>query len=197
MRTRLYKQVIAGSLSGCVSFATSRVHAEPQWSAGVTAGVAGQGEGDKIWAKTGSHFGLVGHALFGRESNRDAGFGPYAGISMQGLHEFVASAGASVLLPVLETFPIIVSGGACARRADSQTSPGAEATLLWGTHSYNYHARYVMSGGLFTEARRTFGDAGATTLLFGARADLGVIALPFFLLAELLAGGSKESAPIK
>ncbi len=125
--------------------------AEPQASVGLTVGVAGEGLDHQIWRdRTAFHLGLHGDVLFGRSSNSDFGFGPYAEILSHDFDEVQFGGGVSGLLPILDTFPLVLSVGAYGRKGSDAfgLEPGVAGELFWGSRSYNFNSRYVLSGGL-------------------------------------------------
>ena len=85
--------------------------ADPQATVGLTMGAAGAGLNRSIWQATAFHLGVHGDVLFGRERNADFGIGPYAELLTNGFDEIQFGGGLSGLLPVLDTFPIVLSAG--------------------------------------------------------------------------------------
>ncbi len=139
--------------------------AEPQASVGITLGAAGEGLDQEFWKRrTAFHLGLHGDVLFGRSSTSDFGVGPYAEIMTHAFDEVQFGGGVSGLLPVLDTFPIVLSAGGYARKGSEGFGfePGVAGELFWGARSYNFNSRYVLSGGLLTQvplrSRRVAGD---------------------------------------
>jgi hypothetical protein len=76
---------------------------------------------------------------------------------------------------------VLSAGGAL--RIDAQgVSVGALERLWWGVRSYNYHAPYSLSVGVFVEARQFPGPQGDFDVVAGADLDLQVFALPWLML---------------
>jgi hypothetical protein len=179
--------------------AASSVRAEPQASVGLTIGAAGEGFDRHLWQRTAFHLGLHGDVLFGRSSTSDFGIGPYAELFTHAFDEIQFGGGVSGLLPVLDTFPIIVSLGAYGRKGSDRygLEPGVAGELFWGARSFNFNSRYVISGGLLTEARIGLGPSRETTVVIAAQVDLLLFALPVMFLITAARGSSPEAAPIR
>ncbi|MCC6551503.1 MAG: hypothetical protein IT372_00600, partial [Polyangiaceae bacterium] len=160
--------------------ASGAARAEPQWTAGLTAGAAGVAVDRAFWDRTVFHLGLRGDVLFGRDENADVGAGPYAELLTHAFDEVQLGAGGSLLLPVLDSLPIVLSAGAYARKGDDDfgVEPGLAAALFWGSRSYNFHSDYVMSGGLLAEMRLGLGESKETSIVVGAQLDLALMAMP-------------------
>jgi hypothetical protein len=169
-------------------------HAEPQSTAAATLGVAGTGDSHAVWRSTTLHAGLRGDVLFGRSSGRDFGVGPYAELGTVGFRDAELGVGASLLLPVNDTFPVVVSGGVYGRAAEGSLEPGLAAQLFWGTRSYNFDSSYGMAAGVLVQARYGLGAIGGTAIIVGAQLDLRAASLPFVMLVDAVRGTSNESA---
>jgi hypothetical protein len=179
---------------------TAPARAEPQASVGVTVGAAGEGYDHEIWKRrTAFSLGLHGDVLFGRSSTADFGVGPYAEILSSAFDEVEFGAGVSGLLPVLESFPVIVSLGAYGRKGSDPfgLEPGVAGEVFWGYRNYNYHSRYVLSGGLLAEMRYGLGPSRETSVVLAAQVDVELIALPVLFLITAARGGSNETAPLR
>lgn len=173
--------------------------ADPQVNAGLDVGVAGRGVDGEVWDQTAFWLGARGDVLFGRSGNADFGAGPYVEAGTLAFDEIDFGAGGSLLLPVIDSFPIVLSLGPYLRLADDDTGvgPGVQASAFWGTRSYDAHGTYEMAGGLLVGLRRGFGDAEDTAILVGAHVDAAILALPFLWMGEALGGPSDEAAPIE
>ncbi|WP_437975155.1 hypothetical protein WMF11_45075 [Sorangium sp. So ce295] len=172
--------------------------AEPQASAGVTVGLAGVGLDRQLWDSTVFHLGLRGDVLFGRAANDDFGVGPYAEVLTHAFDEIQTGAGVSVLAPIHDSFPLVLSTGAYGRWSDDARSvkPGIAAAIFWGGRSYNFHSRYGMSTGLLAQGRFGLGGSKETAVVLAAQLDLALLALPFVYLFEAAKGPSPEAAPV-
>jgi hypothetical protein len=178
--------------------ATAR--AEPQASVGVTVGAAGEGYDHEIWnRRTAFSLGLHGDVLFGRSSTADFGVGPYVEILSSAFDEVEVGAGVSGLLPVIDAFPVVVSLGAYGRKGSDPfgVEPGVAGEVFWGSRSYNFHSRYVLSGGLLAQMRYGLGPSRETSVVVAAQVDVGLLVVPVLFLITAARGGSHEAAPIR
>ena len=173
--------------------------AEPQASVGITIGAAGEGLDHEIRRlRTAFHLGLHGDVLFGRSSTGDFGIGPYVEVLSHAFDEVQFGGGVSGLLPILDTFPLVLSAGAYGRKGSDGfgLEPGLAAELFWGSRSYNFNSRYVLSGGLLTQMRYGLGPSRETSVVVAAQIDLGLLVLPALFLITAARGGSPDTAPI-
>jgi len=170
----------------------------PQGTAGLTIGAAGVAVDNEYWNDTVFHLGAYGDVLFGRAGNDDFGFGPYAELLTNAFDDFQLGLGGTLLLPVLDTFPIAISVGPYGRLAEGVggIEPGIATTLFWGTRSYNYHSDYIMSAGIHSQLRVGLGDAGETAIVVAARLDFVAMSLPFLYLFNAMSGGSPDTDAI-
>ncbi|AKT36420.1 hypothetical protein [Chondromyces crocatus] len=175
-----------------------RASAEPQATAAVTIGMAGRGNERRVWDNTAFHLGLRGDVLFFRQDAHDFGFGPYAEALTHAFDEFQLGGGAALLVPVLETMPLVFSGGAYGRVAENGNGfePGLAASIFWGSRSYNFHSSYGMAGGLLAQFRAGLGSSRETSIVVGAQLDLAILTMPVVLLINALRP-SPEVAPVK
>lgn len=155
----------------------ARAAASPELSGGATGGY-GLSLGD---AGGGLHLGLRGDLLFLRERNRSGALGPYVELLTVGFERGLAGGGLTALVPGFETLAILPSAGFFGAAGDGG-GVGAAAQVFVGLRGHNFHSLYTMQNGLFVEGRSTFADGRPQELLFGARVDLGVLALPFLLV---------------
>ena len=172
--------------------------ADPQASVGLTIGAAGEGLDDQFWKRrTAFHLGLHGDILFGRRSTADFGVGPYVEIITHAFDEVQFGGGVSGLMPVIDSFPIVVSAGAYGRKGSEGygVEPGVAGELFWGARSYNYHSRYELSGGLLTQVRCGFGPSRETSIVLAAQVDLVLLALPVLFLVAAARGGVARHRP--
>lgn len=196
---RLGSVLLAAASFAALVLAPQPARAEPQGNAALTIGVAGRGYDRAIWDETAFHLGLHGDLLFLREDTRDFGLGPYLELSTLAFDELQFGGGASLLLPVIEWAPVVVSGGAYARRGDDRFGfePGVTGQLFWGSRSYNFHSNYVMAAGLVGQLRVGLGDSRETSVVIAAHLDLAALSLPFVFLFEAARGGSHDTDPVK
>jgi hypothetical protein len=184
----------------CVALLLSDgAQAEPQGNASLTIGPAAVGEAGTFWDHAEMHLGLRGDVLFGRTDASDFGAGPYVDVGTFAFDELQFGGGGELLLPVHTYFPFVISGGIYGRIGDDDygLEPGVCAGLFWGSRSYNFHANYVMVGGLLLGYRYGFGESRESSLLIALQGDLAFIGLPFVMLADAIRGPSDEAAPIE
>lgn len=172
--------------------------ADPQWNAGLDVGVAGRGV-DEVWGETAFWLGARGDVMLGRDGDDDVGLGPYVDVGTLAFDELDVGAGASLLLPVIDSLPLVVSFGPYLRAGDDDlgVTPGLAASLFWGSRSYDHHGSYEMAGGLLVQVRHGVGEVGDTAILIGAHLDALILALPFVLLGEAAGGPSSEAQEIE
>jgi hypothetical protein len=189
------KLAVAAALCGaalCVSFDARIASAAPQLSTGLTLGVAGNGDRSQIWSSTGFTMGARGDLLLGRSRDADFGIGPYLEVlTTTGFSDFQTGGGASLLVPVTQYFPLVLSAGGFASHDSAWGwQPGLAADIFWGSHGYNYHSMYALTAGLFVDGRYALGESRQVSLLAGARIDFELIFLPFLLAYEAIRGGN-------
>jgi hypothetical protein len=123
-----------------------------------------------------------------RPGPRAIGIGGFLSTRSDNFRDISSALGVSLLLPVSPTFPIVLSAGAAGRYDEIGLAAGTLERIEWGPRSYNYQFAYVLSGGIFAEARQWI--AGANTgydFVFGIDADLELIAIPFIALYTWIA----------
>jgi hypothetical protein len=189
------------ALASSMIVALPRVaHGDPQASAGITVGAAGEGVGREIWGeRTAFHLGLHGDVLFGRNSTSDFGVGPYVEVLTHAFDEVQFGGGVSGLFPILDTFPLVLSAGAYGRKGSDGfgLEPGLAGELFWGSRSYNFNSRYVLSGGLLTQMRYGLGPSHETSVVIAAQIDLELLVLPVLFLVTAAQGGTADTAPLR
>jgi hypothetical protein len=164
--------------------ATGTAAAKPQANAAWTTGVCGTGSSGVLWQEGHWCNGLRADVLFGRERGRDFAFGPYVAIGTAGFWDARYAAGFSVLAPVLEDFPLVLSLGAGGHELDAAQ---LEGWLFWGARTHNFHADYSIAGGLLLGVSRDLIGDEHSALFAGAQIDGLVLALPFVLVYEAIA----------
>ena len=197
--TPQFVRVAAVVVGAAVLASSAAAHADPQASVGLTVGAAGAGLNRSIWQSTAFHLGIHGDVLFGRERNADFGIGPYAELLTNGFDEIQFGGGVSGLLPILDTFPLVLSVGGYGRAATGGfgLEPGLAAELFFGSRSYNFHAPYVMTAGLIGQMRYGLGPSRETSIVVGAQIDFAILSLPFVFLINAVRGGSPETDPVR
>lgn len=197
---RLAARCATGALFAAAAFlGAASTNADTQFNVGLTIGAAGVGFEHKIWRETDFHFGLKTDLLFGRSKNSDFGFGPYAELQTIALSELHFGGGGSLLLPLSDSLPLVISFGPYGRKGPEgfPVEPGLAWELFWGSRSYNFHASYALTAGLIAQLRYGFGDTRQTAIVLGARIDTVMLALPFLFLINAARGGSHDTDPVK
>jgi hypothetical protein len=210
--TPQFVRAAAAVVGALVLAPSAAAQADPQATVGLTVGAAGAGLNRSIWQGTAFHLGIHGDVLFGRERNSDFGIGPYAEVLTNGFDEIQFGGGVSGLLPILNTFPLVLSLGGYGRAAGGygrgpiifggatgviELEPGLAAELFFGSRSYNFHAPYVMTAGLIGQMRYGLGPTRETSIVVGAQVDFAILSLPFVFLINAIRGGSPETDPVR
>lgn len=173
--------------------------ADPQTSFGLTVGAAGRGYERELWDETAFHLGLRGDLLFARNAESDFGVGPYVEVMTHAFDEIQVGGGASFLVPIIDSAPLILSSGIYGRSGDDDFGfePGWASSLWWGAKGYNFSSPYTITAGLLTQFRYGLGDSEEMSLVVSAQVDLVIFALPFIYLADAIRGGSRETDPVE
>jgi hypothetical protein len=150
--------------------------AEPQGHLALRAAPCGIGNEGKLWESTRFCGGFAGDLLLFRKRNRDVGLGPYVEVLTAGFWDARFGGGASLLLPVTDSFPLVVSVGAF----DHELRAAAVgATLFWGNRSYNFDSVYNYSLGIYASVYRDLDAEGATLVSLGVELDTFFLVAPF------------------
>lgn len=120
--------------------------------------------------------------LFFRTTPRSFGFGPALQARVDHFADVTGSLGPSVLFPITEAFPLVLTPSFALRWDGASFAPGASGRLFWGIRSHNYHGVYALSFGLWAEARHFFGVQNSTDVAAGIDVDLQLLAMPFVAL---------------
>jgi hypothetical protein len=193
--------IVGASIALALLGAARSASADPTTTGGLTIGAAGEGLDRRIWRRTTFHMGLRADVLFLRNAVNDFGIGPYAEVLTHAFDQVQFGGGVSGLLPVIATFPIVLSVGAYGRYGDDKygLEPGVAGTLFWGARGYNFynfHSPYVMTAGLVAQMRYGLGPSRETSIVIAAQIDLGIMALPTVFLINALRGGSRDATPL-
>lgn len=152
--------------------------AKPQWNAGVETGVCATGSSLGFeglgWCNA-----LRGDVLFLRQGEGDFGLGPALRLGSASFDDFRIDAGLSVLIPVFESFPLVLEAGPHLLDFDQ---PGVYGSAFFGVRSFNHYGHYEMSAGLALTAERSFSANTPSALWLTARLDGSWFALPFIFL---------------
>lgn len=169
---RRFAAVGAAALIG--SFVTTAT-AKPRWNAGLETGVCGTGSrigfSELSWCNA-----LHADVLLLRERSSDFGLGPALRIGSAGFDDFRLDAGLSVLLPLTESFPLVLEAGPHLRNFDQ---PGLFGSAFFGLRTFNHYSHYEMAAGLVVSAERSFAADTPSALWITARIDGLWLVLPF------------------
>jgi hypothetical protein len=159
-----------------LALATARpASAKPQWNAGLESGVCGSGS-SLGFEKLGWCNALHGDLLLLRQSRHDLGVGPSLRLGTARFDDLRLDAGLSLLLPVTESFPLVLEAGPHLRNL---RQPGVFASAFLGLRSFNYYGAYEMAAGLSLIAERSFVTGTPSALWITARIDGSWLSLPF------------------
>lgn len=164
--------LVAGAL---VSAVPRPAAAAPQWNAGWETGVCGGGSSLGL-ERPGWCNALHADLLFRRGRGRQVALGPSLRLGSARFEDVRLDAGLSVLLPVLESFPLVLEAGPHLRNLDQ---PGLFASAFFGLRSFNDYGHYDMAAGLSIIAERSFTVGTPSAIWITARVDGSWIALPF------------------
>ncbi len=156
---------------------TAPAHAKPQWNTGLEASVCGRGE--RLGLADPAFCGAVhGDLLLLAERGGDLALGPSLRLGSAAFDDLRIDLGLAVLLPVLDSFPLVVEVGPHLRNLDQ---PGIYGSLFFGLRSFNHYGSYQMASGVVITAERSFAAGTPSALWLGARIDGAWLALPFVL----------------
>jgi hypothetical protein len=177
-------------LLAAVTTLAPRTESKPQANASLSLGIAGRGD-DAPTDGVVFAGGLRGDVLLGRQGPHDFGVGPYLTVDTAAFDDVRPGAGLAVLVPIHDTFPIVVSGGPFIRLGDG-AALGASLRAFFGSRSFNFHGAYDLAGGLVLGLDRTFYSTPETVASLTVQVDALLVALPFVLGYQALFGGSGD-----
>jgi hypothetical protein len=180
---------LAATLLSCAIGA----HAQ-QANVGLTVGGAARGY-DRAIDEPAFHLGMRGDVLFARSAATDFGVGPYAELFTHAFDELQVGHGASLLVPIVDTFPLIFSAGAYGRigQDDFGFEPGFAGSIFVGTRGHNFSAHYDIAAGLLAQARVGLGSSDEISVVIAAHLDVAFLGLPVVYLIDATRGGSDET----
>ena len=178
------RSAIAATLTVLTTAANAA--AAPQISGGVTSGLALTDLRASNGPRVAYHLGGRFDCLWLRERAGTMAFGPYVDVATEAFDTFQGGGGVEWLVPAGDTAFVFSTGG-FARTSRFGVNPGVEATIFWGSRSFNYHSVYGLGVGLFAQGRWGFGDGKQADAIFGAQVDLEYFALPFLFAYEAIA----------
>ena len=169
-------------VAGWLLLAAAEANAKPQWNAGLESGLCGTDSSPGA-VQLGWCNALHGDLLLLRESSRDFGLGPSLRVGSARFDDLRLDAGLSVLLPLFESFPLVLEAGPHLRNF---SQPGVFGSVFFGLRSFNYYGHYEMATGLSVIAERSFSAGTPSALWLTLRIDGGLIAIPFIFAYEAL-----------
>jgi hypothetical protein len=174
---------LARTLGLAVFFLSGAAQGEPQTRAAWRTALCSVGTRGDAWTETRWCNGLTWDLLLLRQRNRDFGLGPYVEVSTAGFWDARFGGGASLLLPVNENFPLLLSLGVYDH---ALAEPALGATLFWGARSYNFDGAYNYALGVYASAQRDLGGERASLVNVGLEIDGFFLAAPFILGVQAL-----------
>jgi hypothetical protein len=162
---------------------SGRAAADPQGRVAIRAAACGVGDDGKLWQSTRLCSALVGDLLFFRERNRDFGLGPFLEVGSAGFWDARFGGGLSLLAPVTEDFPLVVSVGLYDHELRAASFG---ATLFWGARSFNFDGNYNWSLGLYASGFRDLDHERDTLVSAGLEIDGFFVAAPFLFAYQAL-----------
>jgi hypothetical protein len=160
--------------------------ADTQVSAALTTGAGLTDMRASNGPRVAYHLGGRFDALFLRDRAGTMAVGPYVDLATEAFDTFQTGGGLEWLVPIGEP-ALVLSAGGFARTSRFGWEPGAEATIFFGSRSFNYHSPYSLSLGLFLQGRYGFGDGKQTDAILGVQVDLEYLALPALFIYEAIA----------
>lgn len=166
--------------------------ADPQGNLGITIGGAARGD-DRELAEPAFHLGVRGDVLFLRDAADDFGVGPYGELFTHAFDELQVGHGVSLLIPTVDTFPLVFSAGGYGRLFEDTFEPGVAATVFIGARAHNFSSHYDMAAGLVVQGRVGLGASEEISLVVAAQLDAAFLGLPIVYLIDASRGGSEET----
>ena len=182
-RARRYGAVLAFGSGLALTAAARPAAADPTWNAGWETGVCSSGAQTLALLPLGWCNALHADLLFLRRQSRDLGLGPSLRLGTARFDDLRLDAGLSLLLPVFESFPVVIDAGPHLRNF---REPGLFGSVFFGVRSFNHYGAYEMAAGLSLTAERTFGSDPRSSLWLTARIDGSWLALPWIFTYNAL-----------
>lgn len=178
-----------------IAFAPARAEADPQGNVGLTIGAAARGFDRELFEEPAFHLGMRGDVLFAREAASDIGIGPYAELFTHAFDELQFGHGVSLLVPVVDTFPLIFSAGGYGRigQDDFGVEPGIATAVFFGTRGLNFSAHYDIAAGLLVQGRIGLGSSEEVSMVIAAQLDAAFLGMPVVYVLDAARGGSEET----
>lgn len=128
------------------------------------------------------HMGVHGDVMLFRKRDGQFDLGPYVEVLTRTFETFEAGGGATLLIPITEAVPIILSSGPFVRGSALGWEGGFSGGVFLGSRSFNFHSVYGFALGGFAQVRVGLGPTNPLDILGGLQIDLELLALPFVLL---------------
>ena len=175
-------RLAAGSAAALVLTIVAPAAARPQWNAAWETAVCSAGDSlslsDLGWCNA-----IRADVLLLRTGSRGFDLGPSLRLGSASFEDVRLDAGLTLLLPVSDSFPILLEAGPHLRNF---RQPGVFGSVFFGLRSFNHYGSYEMSTGLSLLAERSFADGTPSALWIAARIDGAWLALPFVFLVNSL-----------
>jgi hypothetical protein len=187
----------ASALVAVLFLAAKPASADPQGNLGITVGGAARGT-DRELAEPAFHLGLRGDVLFLKDAADDFAIGPYGELFTHAFDELQVGTGVSLLVPIVDTFPLVFSAGPYGRIGDDDFGfePGVATTIFLGPRAHNFSSHYDMAAGLLVQGRVGLGSSEEIAVVIAAQLDAAFLGLPIVYLIDASRGGSEETDPV-
>lgn len=180
--------LVASAAAAGVAAGAEPARADPQASLGLTVGGAIEQAMGPRPAMGAFHMGARADVLFLRSRPGQMALGPYADVATDGFQDVDVGGGAEWLLPITDDLPLVLGAGALARNGEGRSwAPGGEATLFFGSRSYDFESWYGLAAGAFAQARWFPASPAMLDVVFGVQIDAELLALPFLFAYEAVA----------
>jgi hypothetical protein len=170
-----------GALAAAL-LAAPPAQAKPQWNAAWETAICGAGDSLSLnqlgWCNA-----VRGDVLFLRDGGRDIGLGPSLRLGTARFEDLRIDAGLSLLLPVSESFPLVLDAGPHLRNL---AEPGIFGSVFFGLRSFNHYGSYEMSTGIALTAERAFVEGTPSAVWITAHIDGMWLTLPFIFAYNAL-----------
>ncbi len=178
-----------------VVLAGASASADPQANVGLTIGGAARGYDRELFEEPAFHLGMRGDVLWLRNAASDFGVGPYAELFTHAFDELQVGHGVSLLVPVVDTFPLIFSAGAYGRigEDDFGFEPGIATAVFFGTRGHNFSSHYDIAAGLLVQGRIGLGSSEEVSMIIAAHLDAAFLGMPVVYALDAARGGSEET----
>lgn len=138
-------------------------------------------------------FGVHSDVMFGGAEPDVVRVGPMLDLRTRTFETAEAAAGASLLLPIIEGWPLTITGGLGWALREGADGAFALAKLAFGFRDYNYHSAYGYALELYATTRIDVDDPSRVDLSFGVSVDLMfILVVPTLYFVTLFSSGSDD-----